>query len=248
MEAFLKRPNRPDGPMKITTIGFDADDTLWHNERAFRLTQERFATLLADHAERDDLAERLLAAERRNLGHYGFGVKGFVLSMIETAIEVTNAKVPASVISELMAAGREMLAEPIELLPHAEEAVAALAADHRLVLITKGDLLDQERKLAQSGLGEFFEAVEIVSDKTKRVYESAFARHGDGPEQALMFGNSVKSDVLPVIDAGGFGVWVPHGEPWEIEHAEPPAGHERYHRIDDLSHAVDLVATLNSNI
>lgn len=135
----------------LTTLGFDADDTLWHNERFFQMTQARFATLLADHAAPDHLAERLLAAERRNIGRYGFGVKGFVLSMIETAIEVTDQRVPAAVIAELIAAGQEMLAHPIELLPHAAETVTALAGRYRLVLITKGDLLDQERKLAHRG-------------------------------------------------------------------------------------------------
>ena len=140
----------------LQTIGFDADDTLWHNERFFQLTQERFAALLKDHAEADHLGERLLEAEKRNIGHYGFGVKGFVLSMIETAIEVTDGRVPGSVISELLKAGQDMLNHPIELLPHAREAVETLAEKHHLVLITKGDLLHQERKLAQSGLGELF--------------------------------------------------------------------------------------------
>ncbi|NIR31753.1 MAG: HAD family hydrolase, partial [Gammaproteobacteria bacterium] len=170
---------------KLTTIGFDADDTLWHNERFFQLTQERFAELLADHVDREHLAERLLAAERRNLGHYGFGIKGFMLSMIETAIEVTDERVPASVIRQLIEAGQEMLSHPIDLLPHARDAVEAVARTHRVLLITKGDLLDQERKLAQSGLGELFDGVEIVSDKTEPVYADIFARHGAAPETVM---------------------------------------------------------------
>ena len=164
----------------LTTIGFDADDTLWQNEAYFRLTQEHFADLLRDHAEPGPLMERLLAAERRNIGAYGFGVKGFTLSMIETAIEVTEGRVPASVIAELLGAGRAMLDHPVELLPHAREAVETLADDYRIVLITKGDLLHQERKLAQSGLGDLFDAVEIVSDKTPATYRTVFARHGTG--------------------------------------------------------------------
>jgi putative hydrolase of the HAD superfamily len=231
---------------RLTTIGFDADDTLWQNESFYRLTQERFADLLADHAERAHLDERLLEAERRNLGHYGFGIKGFVLSMIETAIEVTDRKVPASVIAELLAAGQEMLRHPIELLPHAGEVVAELAAQHRLVLITKGDLLDQERKLAQSGLGDLFHAVEIVSDKTRATYERAFARHGDGPAQAMMVGNSMKSDVRPALDAGAWGVFVPHGLSWALEHAEPPTGHGRFHELPDLGGLPALVAELSA--
>ncbi|WP_434617644.1 HAD family hydrolase [Tabrizicola sp. M-4] len=229
---------------RITTIGFDADDTLWQNESFFRLTQDRFTALLADHAEPDHLHDRLLAAERRNLGHYGFGVKGFTLSMIETAIEVTEGRVPASVIAEIMAAGREMLEHPIELLPHAQQAVEALADSHRVLLITKGDLLDQERKLAQSGLGDLFHGVEIVSHKTAAAYGRIFTRHGDGPDRALMVGNSLKSDVIPVIEAGGFGVHVPHGLTWALEHADPPEGHPRFAALPDLGHLPDLVFRL----
>jgi len=230
---------------KVTTIGFDADDTLWYNERFFRITQERFASLLANHAEPDHLAERLLAAERRNLGHYGFGIKGFVLSMIETAIEVTDEKVPARVIAELMDAGREMLASPIELLPHARKAVEAAADTHRVVLITKGDLLDQERKLAQSGLGDLFAGVEIVSDKTPAVYAAIFDRHGDGARRGVMVGNSMRSDVVPMIQAGGWGVYVPHGLVWEIEHAEPPHDAPRYRTLDDLGGLTALLSDVS---
>ncbi len=232
---------------RITTIGFDADDTLWQNEAFFRLTQDRFSDLLADHAEVDHLHDRLLAAERRNLGHYGFGVKGFTLSMIETAIEVTEGRVPASIIAEIMAAGREMLAHPIELLPHAQAAVEALAKSHRVLLVTKGDLLDQERKLAQSGLGDLFHAVEIVSNKTAPVYAGIFARHGDGPDRALMVGNSMKSDVLPALQAGAWGVYVPHGLTWALEAADPPEDHPRYHALESLSGLADLVSLIEIN-
>lgn len=227
--------------MRITTIGLDADDTLWHNERMFHLTQARFAELLADHAGKDHLAERLLAAERRNLGHYGFGVKGFMLSMIETAIEVTDGKVPGHVIAEIMEAGRAMLAEPIELLPGVPETIARLAPDYRLILITKGDLLDQERKLAQSGLDEMFDAVEIVSNKTPAAYASIFARHGEGAEAALMAGNSMASDVVAPLMAGAWGVHVPHGLEWALEFAEPPLEQQRYRRISSLDELPDLV-------
>ena len=227
-------------------IGFDADDTLWHNERFFRLTQERFLSLLADHAAPDHLAERLLAAEERNLRHYGFGIKGFVLSMIETAVEVTEDRVPGGVIHEILAAGREMLEHPIELLPHARDTVEALARDYRLVLITKGDLLDQERKLAQSGLGELFDAVEIVSHKTARTYADVFARHGTGPEHAVMVGNSLKSDVIPALEAGAWAVHVPHEVTWELERADRPAGHPRFAELADLSGFAAWVRSLDS--
>ena len=191
---------------------------------------------------------RLLEAEKRNLGHYGFGVKGFVLSMIETAIEVTERRVPASVIAELLAAGQDMLAHPIHLLPHVEETITHLSRSHRLVLITKGDLLDQERKLAQSGLGDHFHAVEIVSEKTPKVYVDAFSRHGPGATAAMMVGNSLKSDVIPALEAGAWAVHVPHGLTWELEHAEPPTGHARFREAEHLGHVLDLISVTTRGV
>ena len=235
----------PDLPrFGLTTIGFDADDTLWHNETLFHLTHTRFAALLADQTDPALLAQRLEAAERRNLGHYGFGVKGFMLSMIETAIEVTGGRVQASVIAEILAAGREMLAHPVELLPHVRQVVESLADDFTLVLITKGDLLDQERKVAQSGLGDLFKAVEIVSHKTPQIYRQVFARHGAGADRAMMVGNSLKSDVLPALEAGAWGVHVPHGLTWALEHAELPKAAPRFRTIADLSALPQLLRDL----
>lgn len=231
---------------RLTTIGFDADDTLWENEHFFRITEERFAALLAEHADPDHLTDRLREAERRNLGRYGFGIKGFVLSMIETAIDVTEDRVPATIIRDIIEAGQEMLRHPIDLLPHARAAVEAVAGTHPVILVTKGDLLDQERKLAQSGLGELFDAVEIVSDKTPSVYADIFARHGHAPERALMIGNSLKSDVIPVLTAGGYGAHVPHNITWALEHAEPPTDHPRFRQLDSLRDVPDLVAELDA--
>lgn len=228
---------------QITTIGFDADDTLWQNEHFYKLTQAQFAALLHDYAEPDHLAERLLAAEKRNLALYGFGIKGFTLSMIETALEVSGGEVPASLIHEILATGREMLKHPVEVVPHAREMLQALHRDYRLVLITKGDLFDQERKLAASGLGDFFHAVEIVSDKSPATYSKAFARHGDGAERSLMVGNSLKSDVLPALEAGSWSVYVPHALTWSYEHAEKPENHPRFREIADLG---DLNETLRN--
>ncbi|WP_116133671.1 HAD family hydrolase [Tropicimonas sp. IMCC34043] len=231
--------------MNVTTIGFDADDTLWHNERFYVLTQERFADLLKDFSSRDHLDERLLEAEKRNLVRYGYGIKGFMLSMIEAAIEVTEARVPATVIRQILEIGQEMLEHPIELLPHARAAVEAMAQTcHHVVLITKGDLLDQERKLAQSGLGDFFEGIEIVSEKTPAVYARIFAEFGSGPDHALMVGNSMKSDILPAIAAGSWAVHVPFHLAWALEHAEPPVGHLRFRTLPDLSGLPDLVAEI----
>jgi len=228
----------------LTTVGFDADDTLWHNEQLFRFTEARFTELLRDHAEPAHLSERLLEAERRNLGHYGFGVKAFMLSMIETALDVTDDRVPGPVIRRIIAAGQDMLAHPIELLPHARAAVEAAADCHRVVLITKGDLMDQERKLAQSGLGELFAGVEIVSDKTPETYRTVFARHGDGAQAAMMVGNSLRSDIRPALEAGAWGVFVPHELSWALEAAEPPEGHPRYLELPDLGGLAALLQQL----
>ncbi|WP_424971406.1 HAD family hydrolase [Dinoroseobacter sp. S76] len=229
---------------KLTTIAFDADDTLWQNEQFFRLTQDRFAELLADYVERDHLHARLLEAERRNLGHYGFGIKGFVLSMIETALDVTERRVPGAVIAELLEAGQEMLRHPIHLMPEAAETIATLSGRYRLLVITKGDLLDQERKLAQSGLGDLFDAVEIVSDKTPDTYTRAFATDPHGPAGAMMVGNSLKSDVIPAIAAGAYGVHVPHDLTWELEHAAPPVESQRFHEVPDLGALLPLIDRL----
>jgi putative hydrolase of the HAD superfamily len=225
----------------LTAIGFDADDTLWQNEQFFRFTEDRFKALLGDYADAELSGARLLQTERRNLDRYGFGIKGFTLSMIETAIEVTDGRVPAPVIGEILAAGREMLAHPVEALPHARETLQALAGDYAIVLITKGDLFDQERKLAQSGLGELFDAVEIVSGKDAATYRRIFARHADGAERAMMVGNSLKSDVVPAIEAGGWGVHVPHDLTWALEHAEAPVGAPRFRAIGDLGALPALV-------
>ena len=228
----------------ITTVGFDADDTLWHNMRFYELTEARFAALLDDYAEPSLLADRLLEAEKRNLKLYGFGIKGFTLSMIETAIEVTEGKLPASVIAEILAAGRDMLVHPVETLPHVQETLHALAGRYKLVLITKGDLFDQERKLAESGLGELFDAVEIVSDKSAAIYQRIFSQHGDGPDQSLMVGNSLKSDVIPALKAGCWAVYVPHSLTWALEQDEPPAQNQRYRLITHLGELPDIVGEI----
>jgi putative hydrolase of the HAD superfamily len=230
---------------QLTAIAFDADDTLWQNEAFFRMTQARFLELLAPHADAANLETRLVAAERRNIGAYGFGVKGFTLSMIETAIEVTEGRVPAGVIGQILGMGRDMLAHSVDLLPHAESAVRhAHEAGFRVLLITKGDLLHQERKLAQSGLGELFHGVEIVSDKTPEIYVRAFARHGLQADQAMMIGNSMKSDVLPMLEAGGWGVFVPHELEWAFERANAPEDHPRFRRISDLGALPALIDSL----
>lgn len=231
--------NRP-----VSVIGFDADDTLWQNEQYYKLTENHFRSLLSEFAEGEHVSERLLEAEKRNLAHYGFGIKGFTLSMIETALEITEGRAPSSVISEILGIGRDLLSHPVECLPHARDALEALSGKYFLVLITKGDLFDQERKLAQSGLGDYFDAVEIVSDKTATTYRRIFGKHGEGPERAMMIGNSLKSDIVPAIAAGAWGVFVPHELTWVLEHVDKPEEAPRFREIPDLGHVPDLVASL----
>ena len=232
----------------IDIVAFDADDTLWHNERFFQLTQTRFAELLSEYTDPDHLSERLLNAERRNLGRYGYGIKGFVLSMIETALEVTEDTVPGPVVRELIEAGHEMLAHPIELLPHAEATLAALSGRYTLALITKGDLLDQERKVAQSGLGAVFDVVEIVAEKTPETYARIFRRVGAEPSRSVMVGNSLKSDVIPALEIGGAGVHVPHALTWALEQEDAPVNHPKFYAIAHLGALPEVIEKLENHI
>jgi putative hydrolase of the HAD superfamily len=221
--------------MRVTTVGLDADDTLWHNESIFRLTQDRFRALMADAAPAEALDARLAEVERRNLALYGYGVKGFTLSMIETAMEVTGHRAPGRIVADILAAGREMLSHPVEPLPGVRAALADLAADHRLVLITKGDLLHQEQKLAASGLGDLFAAVEITSEKDAATYARIFDRHGTGAGEAAMCGNSLRSDVLPALEAGAYAAHVAYPLTWAHELADPPVGHPRFAELPSIA-------------
>ncbi|MDB5429140.1 MAG: Haloacid dehalogenase domain protein hydrolase [Caulobacter sp.] len=221
--------------MTITTVGLDADDTLWHNETIFRLAHKQFVDLLAPFGDEAAIEAGLAATERRNLNTYGYGAKGFILSMIETAIDLTDGQVSTAAIREILAAGREMFAHPVEPLPGVPEALAALAANYRLVLITKGDLMHQENKLAASGMGDHFQAVEIVSEKDADTYCRVFARHGTGPAEAVMAGNSMKSDVVPALKAGCWGAYIPYPLIWAHEAAEAPVGHERYAELASIA-------------
>lgn len=216
----------------ITTLAFDADDTLWHNETFFLMTQTRLEALLAPYVAADALHDRLLETERRNIGRYGYGVKGFTLSMIEVAIEVSEGQVSASVISDILASGRDLLAHPLELLDGVAETLAALAPRYRVVLITKGDLLHQEQKLAASGLGEVFDAVHVVSEKDAGVYRRCL---GDEVTRTMMVGNSMRSDILPALEAGAWATHVPFAIEWALEKADDPVGAPRFHRVENMA-------------
>lgn len=218
----------------LDLIAFDADDTLWHNLIHFDAAEKAFGNMFSHVLPPDEGARRLGQAEQRNISLYGYGVKSFTLSMIETAIEITSGSVDAATISKLIAMGRTMLDHEIELLPHVTETLERLHRSHRLLLVTKGDLHHQERKVLASGLAHLFEGVEIVSDKKPETYRRLCTRHGGRAERTLMAGNSVRSDVLPMIQAGGYGVYVPFDILWEHEHEEVPVDTPRFFAVDDI--------------
>ena len=229
----------------IRSIGFDADDTLWHNENIFDLAQQRYRTLLARYHDAAEVNRALFATEMRNLPHYGYGVKGFMLSAVETAIELTKGAISAQEIREIIALGQGMLAHPVEVLPGVGEVVAALARDYRLIVITKGDLRDQERKISLSGLAVHFHAVEILSEKDGAAYARVLQRHGIAPAEFAMVGNSVKSDILPVLHLGGAGVHIPYHITWQHEHAaETHLEHPRFRQVEDIRQLAEVLTRL----
>ena len=232
--------------MTIELICLDADDTLWHNMRHFEATEHALLDILRPFAHAGVTRERLEAVEIRNLALYGYGAKSFTLSMIEAAIELCGDALSVRQISEILAAGRDLLAHPVELLPGTEETLDALADRGRLVLVTKGDLLHQEAKLAASGLGSRFEGIEIVSDKTPETFRRLFARHAISPEHAIMAGDSMRSDVLPALEAGAWAAFVPQALAWSHERAEPPAGHDRFRQLDALSELPEWIDQIRS--
>ncbi len=211
---------RSDDPT-VEVIAFDADDTLWHNEPLYRGAQRQVVEILARYHSADrnlELIERrMYETEIRNLEHYGYGIKGFTLSMIETAIELTESRISGAEIGRIIELTREMLKAPVELLDGVEETIVHLAASHDLMLITKGDLFEQEAKIARSGLGDYFSQVEIVPAKTRKIYEAIAAKRRINPRRFLMIGNSMRSDILPVIEMGGRAIYIPYETTWEHE-------------------------------
>lgn len=208
-------------PSLIEVVAFDADDTLWQSEDSFHAAEMRFCELLEAHTARGiDLAEALRATERSNLSTTGYGVKAFALSMIETAVTVSNGTVPAAVIGELVEISHQMLTEPVQLLAHVPEVLEQLHGHRRLVLITKGDLVHQTRKITTSGLEHHFEHVEVVLEKDPATYRRIIRDLDVTPERFCMVGNSVRSDVLPVLGIGGQAVHIPYHLTWEIETVE----------------------------
>jgi putative hydrolase of the HAD superfamily len=226
---------------ELTTIGFDADDTLWHHEKYFVSTKARFGELLAPFAEPAQVDKALHDTEIANVGQYGFGVKSFTLSMIETASAVLDDSVPTSLLDAILQLGREMLVHPVDPYPGVHDTLEALKPTHKLLVVTRGDLFDQERKLAASGLLGYFTEIEIVSDKTRLVYDRIFTRHGNGPERAMMIGNSMRADVVPAIEAGCFGVHIPSDYVWSMDLDSDPRDTTRFRRLEDISGVVPLI-------
>jgi putative hydrolase of the HAD superfamily len=226
----------------IEVVGLDADDTLWHSERDFAEVQHRYRALLAHYGAPDLIESVLLATERRNLIVFGYGVKGFMLSMIETAIEISGQRITGAEIHQIVELGRSLIERPLELLPGVHAAVEALSADYRVVLITKGDLIHQETKIAASGLGELFWRVEVVSEKNPTTYRRLLERLAVDPARFVMVGNSLQSDILPVLDIGGRAVHVPYEITWALDHGIAEA-HHSYAVLESLADLQALLGT-----
>jgi len=229
-------------PAQFDLIALDADDTLWHNETMFSLTQAKFLELLAGEHSPELIERKLYETELRNLHNFGYGVKGFTLSMIETALELTERQVSGAIIQQIIDFAKAMVHAPVELLDHVAEVVPWLAERYSLMLLTKGDLFDQESKLARSGLAEHFRYVEIVSDKTATSYRALFDRYQIEPGRFLMVGNSLRSDILPVTALGGRAVYIPYHLTWAHETVTEQEAHS--HQYVELEHIGDLPALL----
>jgi putative hydrolase of the HAD superfamily len=226
-------------------LAFDADDTLWHNERLYNQAQARFAQLLARYHPPEWIQARLDATETRNIAHFGYGIKSFALSMIETAVELTEGRLTGADVQSLIDLAKDMLNAEIELLDHVAETIPLLAEHHRLMVITKGDLLDQETKMKRSGLGRYFEILEVVSHKTRASYERVLRRYSIAADQFLMVGNSLKSDILPVLELNASAVYIPCEFTWQHEMAvPPPASQPGYYALEHIGQLPALLERL----
>lgn len=227
--------------MNIKVIAFDADDTLWVNEPYFRKTEEQFCRLMSPYMPLPALERELFKIEIANLPLYGYGVKGFMLSMIETALQVSAHTVSAETIEQILSLGKQLLDEPIELLDGVEEVLQALHSRFRLVVATKGDLLDQERKLRKSGLTRYFHHIEIMSEKDEFNYQKLIRHLDIRPDELLMIGNSLKSDVLPVLNLGGYAIHIPYHITWVHEQIEEQIENEKFRAFTHIREILDIM-------
>jgi putative hydrolase of the HAD superfamily len=225
-------------------IAFDADDTLWHNENLFLEAEDKFVELLTKYHSEGWIRERLNKVQINNLEYFGYGIKGFMLSMIDTAIELSEGRVSGDEIKVIIELGREMKRGTVDLLDGVRSVLETLSSDYRLMLITKGDLFDQETKLAKSGLDELFANVEVVSDKGEKTYQGILSKHGITAARFLMVGNSLKSDVVPVVKLGGHAVYIPYATTWEHELVSAEELAEMrlsFHQLSSMSELPDLI-------
>jgi len=224
---------------RIKVIAFDADDTLWHNEHYFQEVEHKFCAMLEEYLPQHTVERELLETEIKNVSLYGYGIKSFILSMIETAIRISDKTIQVSVVERIIQLGREMLDKPIEKMDRVDEVLHLLKDKYRLVVATKGDLLDQERKLKKSGLEHFFHHIEIMSEKGESDYAKLIKHLDIKPEEFLMIGNSLKSDVLPVLALGGHGFHIPYHITWGHEKVDKIIGHRNFKEFGKLSEIVD---------
>lgn len=227
--------------MNLKVIAFDADDTLFINETYFLETEEKFCALMSDYLSHQGLSQELFKVEIANLKLYGYGIKGYILSMIEAAMKISNNTIPIEVIEKIIQYGKELLEKPIELLEGVEETLEALYGKYKLVVATKGDLLDQRRKLHNSGLGKYFHHIEVMSDKKEKDYDDLLKRLDVQPHEFLMVGNSLKSDVLPVLELGGYAVHIPFHTTWAHEKIDHEIQHENFHSFTKIREVIDLI-------
>ncbi|MEY4936279.1 MAG: hypothetical protein RIS64_2638 [Bacteroidota bacterium] len=220
---------------KIKVIAFDADDTLWVNEPYFRATETKFYQLLEDFLPTAELEMELLKIEIKNIPLYGYGIKGFMLSMVETALKVSDGKIGVEVIEKILQYGKEMLEKPVELLDGVKNVLNQLKENYRLVVATKGDLLDQERKLQKSGLESYFHHIEIMSEKREADYSKLIKHLDIAPNAFLMVGNSVKSDILPVLNVGGHAIHVPFHTTWILEKVDVKITNPHFKQVEHIS-------------
>jgi putative hydrolase of the HAD superfamily len=234
--------------MPIKVLAFDGDDTLWHNESRFSVTQGELRELVRRHVPDADVDSHLFEVEMRNLSLYGYGVKAFTLSMIETAIQLTDGRIPAADLHVILGWGKRMLTAPTELLDGVEAALRSAGGRYSLLLITKGDLFDQESKLARSGLGDLFSGVEILSDKTAQSYRAVLARRDIKPEEFVMVGNSLRSDIVPVVAMGGRAVHIPYEVTWHHEHVpDDSLPSDGWYRLDTIAGLSRLLGSLDGD-
>ena len=227
--------------MNPKIIAFDADDTLWHNEPYFDEAQAKFCELFADYASKQEILQLILSHQVKNLPLYGFGIKAFTLSMIDAALELTNHQISGQGIQKIIDIGRDLLQKPVELLPEVEDVLQQLKGKYKLVVATKGDLKDQHRKLHDSGIGHYFHHIEVMSDKKELDYEKMLLRLDAKPEDFIMIGNSLKSDVLPVLNIGGHGYHIAYHTTWEYEKIDFEIQHDNFKSLEKITDVLPIL-------